>query len=51
MPEETSRMAVKTVLDYLKDKLPEPIASQIDNALEGKGLGDLTKGLGGLLGR
>jgi hypothetical protein len=51
MPEETSRVAVKTVIDYLKEKLPQPIASQVDSALEGKGLGDLTKGLGGFLGR
>jgi ribosomal protein L7/L12 len=50
--EEQARQAVETVIGYLKDNLPEPIAGQIDKALSGDGVDveDLTKGLGGMLG-
>jgi hypothetical protein len=55
LSEEMSRMAVETVLGYLKDRLPDPIAGQIDSVLGGAGpaagLGDLAKGLGGILGK
>jgi hypothetical protein len=48
-----AKMAVDTVLGYLKEKLPAPIAGQIDGVLGGsggtQGIGNLTKGLGGLL--
>lgn len=54
LSEEMSKKAVGVVLDYLKDKLPDPIAGQIDNLLEGSGglgdVGDLAGGLGGLFG-
>ena len=54
LSEEMSRVAVDTVLDYLKDKLPEPIAGQIDSVMAGGdvsgGLGGMAGGLGGLLG-
>lgn len=54
LSEETAREVVDIVIGYLKDKLPAPIAGQIDGLLAGTGsmddLGDLTKGLGGLLG-
>jgi hypothetical protein len=50
-----SRMAVEVVLGYLKEKLPTPVAGQIDTVLSGAGtatnIGDLAKGLGGLLGK
>lgn len=44
--------AVNTVVGYLKEKLPEPLAGQVDGLLKGdlSGAGDLLKGLGGLLG-
>jgi uncharacterized protein (DUF2267 family) len=50
--EDQARQAVETVLSFLKDKLPGPIAGQIDAALKGdlSGLGDLAGGLGGLFG-
>jgi hypothetical protein len=52
--EEVARKAVETVLAYLKEKLPAPLAGQIDNVLGGAGiegdLGGLVKGLGGILG-
>ena len=54
LSEEKSRQAVEIVLEYLKGKLPAPIAGQLDNILEGSeglDLGDMaSKGLGGLFG-
>ena len=54
LDEETSRVAVVTVLDYLKDRLPESIAGQVDTVIAGGdvsgGLGDLAGGLGGMFG-
>ena len=51
--EKQAQQAVETVLAFLKDKLPEPIAGQVEAALEGdlSGLGDLASGLGGLFGK
>ena len=51
IPEDQAKLAVQAVLDFLKDKLPAPIASQIDGLLSGSGLGDVAKGLGGLFGK
>ena len=55
LSEEMAKTAVETVIGYLKDKLPTPIAGQIDSVLGGGGmpkdLGDLTKGLGDILGK
>ena len=54
IPEQTAKVAVETVLGFLKDKLPAPIAGQLDALLEGEDQGDaggdLLKGLGGILG-
>lgn len=62
IPVDTARTAVMTVIGFLKDKLPEPIASQLDGFIgggeapaEGDGegggmLGDIAGRLGGLLG-
>ncbi|HKZ77155.1 MAG TPA: hypothetical protein VJ124_02445 [Pyrinomonadaceae bacterium] len=33
--EEQARSAVTTVIDFLKNKLPAPIAGQIDNVVSG----------------
>lgn len=52
-----AKQAVETVMDFLKDKLPGPIAAQLDNVLENEAMmgqaGDLLDkglaGLGGLL--
>ena len=53
--EEMAKTAVDTVLGFLKDKLPGPIASQIDGLLGGGGIagqaGGLLGGLGGILGK
>lgn len=51
LSEEMSKMAVETVVQYIKARLPEPLAKQVDSALAGDGAGDLLQGLGGLLGR
>ena len=48
LSEEMSRQAVGVVIDYLKDKLPAPIAGQIDNYLGGEG--ESGGGLGGMVG-
>jgi hypothetical protein len=47
--------AVDTVMDFLDDKLPEPLDSQVKQALDGGQVtdvvDDVTKGLGGMLGK
>ena len=51
--EDQARTAVNTVLGFLKNKLPAPIAGQIDNVIgggegaTGGGLGDLASKAGG----
>lgn len=49
---EKAKTAVDTVVGFLKDKLPGPLAGQIDSALAGgaSGLGDAAKNLGGKFG-
>lgn len=54
IPEDQAKQAVKTVMSFLKDKLPAPIAGQVEAALSGgeiPDLGDLGQKLGGLLGK
>ncbi len=52
--EEQARTAVDTVLGFLKDKLPAPIAGQIDNVVgggegaTGGGLSDVAAKAGGI---
>lgn len=56
--QDQARTAVNTVVGFLKGRLPQPIASQLDNVLGGQsGSGDITSradqalgGLGGILG-
>jgi len=52
--QDQAEKAVETVLGFLKDKLPAPIASQVEGLLGGgemPDVGDLGKKLGGLLGK
>ena len=55
LSEEMTTTAVQTVLDFLKQRLPAPIAERLEDLLgdeEGQlDLGDLAAGLGSLLGR
>jgi hypothetical protein len=50
---DQAKVAVETVLGFLKEKLPAPMAAQLDGVLSGKGpdLGGLAGGLGGMFGR
>jgi len=49
---DQARTAVDTVLGFLKNRLPAPMASQLDAALSGKATSveDLTKGISGMMG-
>ncbi len=49
LPEAQAKMAVETVLGFLKQKLPAPVGAQLDAVLAGQ-MPDLAKGLGGLFG-
>ncbi len=48
LPEDQARQVVVTVISLLKQRLPAPIAGQIDSALSGQ---NPLAGLGGILGR
>ena len=47
LSEEMAETTVKLVLDYVKEKLPAPVAGQLDAVLEGGSAADM---LGGLFG-
>ncbi len=49
--EEQAKQAVAQVVAFLKQKLPAPIASQIDSVLSGSGPADISQSLGGLFGK
>ena len=54
IPEEVARQVVDLVIAYLKERLPDPLAAQLDHLLAGGDLSqveDLLSGLGGLFGR
>ncbi len=38
LPKETARQAVIAVVDFLKKKLPAPVAAQVDAVLNGEGV-------------
>jgi uncharacterized protein (DUF2267 family) len=50
--EEKSRQAVSIVVAYLKERLPAPVAKQVDKALNQEGgMEDLAENLGGMFGK
>jgi uncharacterized protein (DUF2267 family) len=56
--EDTARVAVETVVKFLKDKLPAPIAAHVDTALSAAApavgnldVGSLASSIGGLFGK
>ena len=64
LPLDKAQGAIDAVMDFLKDKLPEPVAGQIEKLMEGGGdalggitdkIGDVTGGLtdklGGMFGK
>ncbi len=50
IPEAQARTAVETVINWLKAKLPAPVAGQLDTLMKNPNA-DLMKGLGGLFGK
>jgi hypothetical protein len=53
LSEDKARSAAETVIDYVKAKLPQPLASQVDNVVNkggGGGMGDIAGKVGGMLG-
>jgi len=46
--EQHAKLAVETVVNYLKTKLPAPLAGQIDGLLSGGGIAGALGGLGDL---
>ncbi len=46
LPEAQAKAAVDTVIGFLKQKLPAPIAAQVDAVLAGGQVDSLFKGLG-----
>jgi len=49
--EDKARQAVQVVVEHLKGRLPAPLASQLDNYVQGNQQGGESGGLGGLLGK
>jgi hypothetical protein len=51
LPQDKAKVAVDTVINFIKKQLPPSIAGQLDTILAGGSLPDnLLEGLGGLLG-
>ncbi len=50
---DQAKIAITTVADFLKQKLPPQMAGQVDAAMSGQApnLGDAAKGLGGMFGQ
>jgi uncharacterized protein (DUF2267 family) len=52
LSQDQAKAVTQVVIDYLKKKLPAPVAGQIDNVLKSGGsVADAAKGLGGILGK
>lgn len=51
LPQDQAASAVETVIGFLKERLPAPVASQIDGLLSGEsGMADKLGGVGASLG-
>lgn len=50
LSEDKARVAVDTVLGFLQDRLPEPIAGQIANVISGGAISDVAGGVVGNIG-
>ncbi len=49
--QDQAKAAVTTVLGFLKERLPAPIAGQLDSVLSGDALNKGMQGLGGMFGK
>ncbi|KAA3665134.1 MAG: DUF2267 domain-containing protein [Chloroflexi bacterium] len=45
LPEAQARKAAEAAVKFMKEKLPEPLAGQIDNLLESPGVADNAENL------
>ena len=50
IPEATARQVVDVVVEFLKEKLHDPIGNSLEDLLDGKGSANLLGGLSGLFG-
>ena len=50
LPEAQARQAADVVVGFLKEKLPAPVAAQLEAALQSGGGGGLLGQIGGMLG-
>ena len=50
LSQDMAKVAVETVVGFLKQKLPAPIAGQIDGVLGGSAAADVAKGVSSLFG-
>lgn len=48
LPADQTKQVVETVIGFLKDKLPAPIAGQLDGFLGGGGASGITGAAGGM---
>ncbi len=48
---DQAKTAINVVVNFLKEKLPAPLAGQIDGVLAGSAPADLAKGIGNLFGK
>ena len=58
IPADKAQMAVQTIVGFLKERLPAPVAAELDCLISGGGadgamgeLGSLAKGLSGMFGK
>lgn len=51
LPQDKAKMAVDTVINFLKQKLPAPVAAEVDAVLGGNAAGGAAGMLGGLFGK
>jgi uncharacterized protein (DUF2267 family) len=51
LDDEKARSAVRTVVDFLKQRLPAPVASQLDSVLGSGGLEGMKEKMGDMFGK
>jgi len=51
LDDDKARSAAQTAVEFLKQRLPAPIAGQLDSILAGGGVQGLEDRLGGMLGK